>query len=90
MTYMASCGNTPCNEFDPTGAEWFKIDELGKKNAFQLMLSSPAKVDTLEDLEQSLKEIKSKKILSNALLLLANEPSVGVENCVRSCISPVY
>ena len=31
MTYMTSCGNTPCDQFDPTGAEWFKIDQLGKK-----------------------------------------------------------
>ena len=31
LTYMASCGNTPCNDFDPTGAKWFKIDELGLK-----------------------------------------------------------
>lgn len=32
MTYMTSCGNTPCNEFDPTGAKWFKIDQLGRKS----------------------------------------------------------
>ena len=31
MTYMASCGNTPCTDFDPSGAKWFKIDELGLK-----------------------------------------------------------
>ncbi|KIP01552.1 glycoside hydrolase family 61 protein [Phlebiopsis gigantea 11061_1 CR5-6] len=29
MTYMASCGSTPCNEFNATGAKWFKIDQLG-------------------------------------------------------------
>ncbi|KAI0809001.1 glycosyl hydrolase family 61-domain-containing protein [Irpex lacteus] len=32
MTYMASCGNTPCDQFDPTGAKWFKIDQFGKKD----------------------------------------------------------
>ncbi|KAJ3551901.1 hypothetical protein NM688_g4443 [Phlebia brevispora] len=32
MTYMASCGSTSCSEFDPTGAKWFKIDELGLKS----------------------------------------------------------
>lgn len=32
MTYMASCGSTPCDQFDPTGAKWFKIDQLGKKS----------------------------------------------------------
>ncbi|GJE89425.1 glycoside hydrolase family 61 protein [Phanerochaete sordida] len=31
MTYMASCGSTACTDFDPSGAKWFKIDELGLK-----------------------------------------------------------
>ena len=33
MTYMASCGSTPCDQFDPGNgnAKWFKIDQLGKK-----------------------------------------------------------
>lgn len=31
MTYMAPCGDTPCNEFDAAGAAWFKIDQLGLK-----------------------------------------------------------
>ena len=30
MTYMTSCGSTPCDQFDPTGAEWFKIDQAGR------------------------------------------------------------
>ncbi|KAH0826360.1 glycosyl hydrolase family 61-domain-containing protein [Lanmaoa asiatica] len=29
MTYMASCGNTTCDQYDSTNAEWFKIDETG-------------------------------------------------------------
>ena len=29
MTYMASCGNTTCDQYDPTNAEWFKIEETG-------------------------------------------------------------
>ena len=29
MTYMTSCGTTPCDQFDPTGAQWFKIDAEG-------------------------------------------------------------
>lgn len=33
MTYMASCGSTSCDQFDPTGAKWFKIDQVGKKDA---------------------------------------------------------
>ena len=33
MTYMTSCGSTSCDQFDPTGAKWFKIDQLGKKDA---------------------------------------------------------
>ncbi|KAM5542299.1 hypothetical protein V8D89_004172 [Ganoderma adspersum] len=33
MTYMASCGSTSCDKFDSLDAEWFKIDEAGKKNA---------------------------------------------------------
>ena len=29
MTYLASCGSTSCDQYDPTGAKWFKIDEAG-------------------------------------------------------------
>ncbi|KAL0579072.1 hypothetical protein V5O48_002914 [Marasmius crinis-equi] len=29
LTYMASCGSKPCNEFDPSNANWFKIMESG-------------------------------------------------------------
>jgi len=29
MTYMASCGDTTCDQYDPTDAEWFKIEETG-------------------------------------------------------------
>ena len=29
MTYMASCGNTTCDQYDSTNAEWFKIEETG-------------------------------------------------------------
>ena len=32
MTYLAQCGNTTCDKFDPINAKWFKIDEVGKKN----------------------------------------------------------
>jgi len=31
MTYMASCGSTPCNNFDSQNAQWFKIDQLGRQ-----------------------------------------------------------
>ncbi|KAI0739426.1 glycosyl hydrolase family 61-domain-containing protein [Daedaleopsis nitida] len=31
VTYMASCGKTSCKDFDSTNAEWFKIDQVGKK-----------------------------------------------------------
>ncbi|KAJ3505932.1 hypothetical protein NMY22_g17412 [Coprinellus aureogranulatus] len=31
LTYMASCGSSSCDKFDPKNAEWFKISELGKK-----------------------------------------------------------
>jgi len=31
MTYMASCGSTPCNSFDSQNAQWFKIDQLGQQ-----------------------------------------------------------
>ncbi|KAF5319791.1 hypothetical protein D9611_012859 [Ephemerocybe angulata] len=31
LTYLASCGNTPCNEFDSTKAKWFKIGQQGQK-----------------------------------------------------------
>ncbi|KAF9269756.1 hypothetical protein L218DRAFT_850422 [Marasmius fiardii PR-910] len=29
LTYMASCGNRACNDFDPMNANWFKIQETG-------------------------------------------------------------
>lgn len=29
LTYMASCGSTSCDQFDPTGATWFKINQAG-------------------------------------------------------------
>ena len=31
MTYMASCGSTPCNQYNGSDAKWFKIDQLGRK-----------------------------------------------------------
>jgi len=31
MTYMASCGSTPCNEFESANAQWFKIQQVGRK-----------------------------------------------------------
>ena len=33
MTYLASCGSTSCDKFDSLDAQWFKIDEAGKKDA---------------------------------------------------------
>ncbi|TCD61287.1 hypothetical protein EIP91_008683 [Steccherinum ochraceum] len=33
ITYMTSCGPTSCDKFDPTNAKWFKIAQLGKKDA---------------------------------------------------------
>lgn len=32
MTYMASCGSGSCTSFDSSQAEWFKIDEKGRKD----------------------------------------------------------
>ena len=31
MTYMANCGSTTCDKYDPTNAKWFKIDQQGKQ-----------------------------------------------------------
>lgn len=31
MTYMASCGDTPCDQYNGSDAKWFKIDQYGKK-----------------------------------------------------------
>ncbi|KAJ6508790.1 glycoside hydrolase family 61 protein [Mycena sanguinolenta] len=30
LTYLASCGSTPCNEFDASNAMWFKIQQVGR------------------------------------------------------------
>ncbi|KAH8111152.1 glycosyl hydrolase family 61-domain-containing protein [Phellopilus nigrolimitatus] len=32
MTYLSTCGNTTCDQFDAINAQWFKIDEAGKKD----------------------------------------------------------
>ncbi|KAI0370656.1 hypothetical protein BV20DRAFT_966145 [Pilatotrama ljubarskyi] len=32
LTYMASCGITTCDKFDASGAQWFKVDQAGKKS----------------------------------------------------------
>lgn len=32
LTYMASCGNTTCDKFDPINAKWFKIKQEGRKS----------------------------------------------------------
>ena len=29
---MASCGDTTCDKFDASNAQWFKVDEVGKKS----------------------------------------------------------
>jgi hypothetical protein len=31
ITYLANCGDTPCNQFDTSNARWFKIHQVGKK-----------------------------------------------------------
>ena len=33
LTYMASCGDTTCDKFDASDAQWFKIDQMGLKDA---------------------------------------------------------
>jgi hypothetical protein len=32
LTYMASCGNVTCDKFDPINAQWFKIQQDGRKS----------------------------------------------------------
>jgi hypothetical protein len=32
LTYMASCGSSSCDQFDPAQAKWFKIRQVGRKN----------------------------------------------------------
>lgn len=31
LTYMSTCGNTTCDQFDAINAQWFKIDEVGQR-----------------------------------------------------------
>ena len=31
LTYLTSCGSTPCSQFNSTTAQWFKIDQVGQK-----------------------------------------------------------
>ncbi|KIJ33027.1 lytic polysaccharide monooxygenase, partial [Sphaerobolus stellatus SS14] len=31
ITYLASCGDTTCDQYDPKDAQWFKIDQQGQK-----------------------------------------------------------
>ncbi|KAL0069303.1 hypothetical protein AAF712_003668 [Marasmius tenuissimus] len=35
LTYMASCGDQPCNQIDNTNAKWFKIQQVGRKGKGQ-------------------------------------------------------
>jgi len=30
LTYLTSCGSTPCSQFDSTTAQWFKINQVGQ------------------------------------------------------------
>jgi len=30
MTYMTNCGSTTCDKYDPTNAQWFKINQQGQ------------------------------------------------------------
>ncbi|KAL5508486.1 hypothetical protein ACEPAH_6105 [Sanghuangporus vaninii] len=32
LTYLASCGDSTCDQFDASDAQWFKIDQAGKKS----------------------------------------------------------
>ncbi|KIM36323.1 lytic polysaccharide monooxygenase [Hebeloma cylindrosporum] len=32
LTYLASCGSTTCDKFNPANAKWFKIQQIGRKN----------------------------------------------------------
>ncbi|KAK0199856.1 glycoside hydrolase family 61 protein, partial [Desarmillaria ectypa] len=32
MTYLTNCGDQSCADYDPTGTEWFKIEEAGRTN----------------------------------------------------------
>jgi hypothetical protein len=57
MTYMAPCINTTCDQYDPTNAEWFKIEETGLEPGnitwYQqnIMNGSPANVTIPSTLE---------------------------------------
>ena len=31
LTYLANCGSTTCDQYDPTNAKWFKIYQVGKQ-----------------------------------------------------------
>jgi len=46
LTYMANCGQTTCDKFDPANAQWFKIDQKARKqdgNWFQQDLMTGGK-----------------------------------------------
>jgi len=32
LTYLASCGSVSCDKFDASNAQWFKINEVGKRS----------------------------------------------------------
>ena len=32
LTYMTSCGSTPCSQFNSSKAKWFKIQQVGRKS----------------------------------------------------------
>ena len=48
MTYMASCGTTSCDQFDPTDAKWFKIGQTNQDSndlSYQKAVSCDAYFD---------------------------------------------
>lgn len=96
MTYMASCGSTSCGQFDPSGAQWFKIDEVGRKsdgNWYQMDISKGASFDV--SLPQDLApggylirhEVRDRNIFLCAKVSRLNE-TLGILCRFLPCILP--
>ncbi|EKM51828.1 glycoside hydrolase family 61 protein [Phanerochaete carnosa HHB-10118-sp] len=86
MTYMAPCGSTPCNQFNGTGAGWFKINQAGLESDgstwYQGTIASTG--DTFDlNLPENLSP--GGYLIRNELISLQNGISVGGAEFYPSC-----
>ncbi|KAI0933237.1 hypothetical protein AcV7_004764 [Taiwanofungus camphoratus] len=86
LTYMALCGSsTTCADFNASGAQWFKIDQVGKKNddagwvQEDIMNGAPINVTIPSDLAAG------SYLIRNEIISLQNAMAPGGAEFFPSC-----